>query len=159
MGHIIGTRNAFLDEAEEYLDDTVLPPKDLRRIQETVEAERTRWVGVAQTDYSTAEQHFVDEIGFGMQVAPEGRAALAEEVLEPLRRGELTAKDAAKRVAAMRADLNKGRDALRQAMEGESTKWAACSVSPAEYQRALARRAPHLFTSGRGLLQLPVYDT
>jgi hypothetical protein len=157
MSQIVGTKGFMLDEAEDHLDNNVMPPRDYRRAQEALNSERQRWIDVAGEQYATVESHLNDEVEFGVRVAEEGMAALQEEVLEPLRRGELSAKEASKRVAAMRADLNRAREELRKAMEREETTWAEVGVSPAEYQRALARRSPQIFQGGRGLLELPIY--
>jgi hypothetical protein len=149
----------FLDEVAERHDNLPLPPKVLREEQAAYEAETQRWVQVASEDYASTETRFINEVEFGVRVTQEGREALAEEVLAPLRSGELSAKDAAKRVAAMRADLHEAREALRQAMESEGTKWSEVGeASAAAYQRQLAKRAPQLFAGGRGLLALPIYD-
>src|SRR4051812_25084307 len=115
----IGMKGHFLDEVAERHDNIPLPPKQLREEQAVVQTEEQRWVQVASEDYASAEAHFDEEVEFGIRVSHEGREALEEEVLAPLRSGELRPKDAAKRVAAMRADLDKAREALRKAMEGE----------------------------------------
>jgi hypothetical protein len=158
MSGQVGARAFYLDDAAEHLDASVLPPREHRAATAALDAERKRWCGVAQEQYDTTASHFTDEVEFGSRISSEGLQALDEDVLAPLRSGELSAKEAARRVAEMRGDLNKARAALRQAMEREEKAWADTSVEPEVYQRALARRAPQLFSGGRGLLTLPVYD-
>lgn len=158
MSRIVGTRHFFLDEAEEQLDSRAIPPRELREQQGRIEANRQHWSGLAKQDYDSTAEHFADQVDFAERMTPEAREVLADEVLEPLRRGEITPRAAAKRVEEMRADLTKAREALRNAIDREETKWQACSVSAAEYQRALHRRANNLFRGGRGLVELPIYD-
>ncbi len=140
----MGSARFFLDEGQEHLDSVVLPPREARRAAEAIEQEETRLAGVAGDQYRVTEEHFQEEVEFAVRISSAGMESV-DDVLASMRDGEITPKEAAQQIAQMRRELNKGREDLKNAVAREQATWAEVSKTPAEWQRALARRAPQLY--------------
>lgn len=152
----VETRAFYLDDAKEYADSTVLPPRVAREVEAAIEAEETRIKQIGAEHYQGSSKALVDEIAFCNRTIPEGEAAV-EDTLDRLRQGLITPQQAAREVAEYRRDINNARERLKQALAREDAAWQETNQEPGAYQRAVARRAPQLHAEGRGLLNLPYY--
>ncbi|MCA9644036.1 MAG: hypothetical protein KC492_25260, partial [Myxococcales bacterium] len=144
-------RAFYLDEAKEYVDNTLMPPRVAREVEAAIEAEETRIKQIGAEHYTGSAKPLLDEIGFCTRTIPEGEAAVAD-TLDRLRAWEITPQEAAQEVAAMRRDINNARERLKQALAREDAAWEETNQEPGAYQRAVGRRSPSLHAGGRGLL-------
>lgn len=154
----MGTRHVFNAEAHEWLDTARgLSPADRRDAEHRIAQDDARLSQIIKDHHDQHSARIAADVEFVLRVGPEGEARV-DEVMEDLRDGTISPREAAKALAEIKADVNRVRDTVAGLPAAEERLWDEVNKSPGEYQRDLARRAPALFRSGRGLLQMPTYD-
>lgn len=145
----------MLREARERLDALGgLSPRDRRALEQRISQEEQRYSDMARDHYGSIAERLSGEVEFTARTRKAGEESIAALIAD-LKAGHITGAEAAREVAAMRAEIHQNRARLREAMESESRAWSETDVDAAQFQAALAERAPQLFRDGRGLIELP----
>lgn len=153
----MGSRAFFHDDAVEYRDTFTGSDRDKRHIDQLIEQDSQRLARIMTEQYSDTEKRVSGDLDAVVRIATEGLTAV-EEVLEDLRDGEISAREAATRLGAAKRDANKLRKITKDAPAIEERAWSEVNCEPGQFQRDVATRFPALFKSGRGLLVLPTDD-
>jgi hypothetical protein len=153
----MGVRPFFNDEAHEYLDNVVCSDRDKRHMEGLVAEDDKRLARIMQEQYAGTEERITGDLDFALRICPEGEERV-DEILEDLRDGTITAREAAKQLSEVKREVNRVRKLVTDLPEVEERAWTEVNKTPGQYQRQLAARAPALLKGGRGLLQLPTYD-
>lgn len=153
----MGSRAFFHDEAVEFRDTFSGSDRDKRYLDQLIEQDRQRLTSIMSEQYTEAAKRVTGELEAVVRISTEGLDAV-EEILEDLRNGEITAREAATRLGAAKRDANSLRKTTKDAPAIEERAWSEVNCEPGRFQRNVAHRFPALFKNGRGLLALPTND-
>lgn len=150
-------QSMFNDDLHEFRDTARgLSDADQRHLDQLISQDDARLSQIIKDHHDQHAGRIAADVEFALRVGPEGEARV-EEVMEDLRDGTITPREAAKALAEVKADLNRVREMVAGLSAAEERLWDEVNKTPGQYQRDLSRRAPALFAGGRGLAQIPTY--
>jgi hypothetical protein len=155
----MGTRTfASLDEAEQFMDSEFIGTEAQRRENlRVLDRERKRITQIMRDHHAQTEQRIGKVTDFAFRIADEGEGRV-DEIMDDLRDGRISAREAAKQLAAAKRDLNRITKEVSDSQTAEERAWSEVNRTPAEYRRDVARRFPALFSGGRNQIILSTND-
>jgi hypothetical protein len=155
----MGTRTfANLDEAEQFMESEFIGTERQKHFNlDVIEQERKRISKIMTDHHAQTETRIGRVTDFAFRIADEGEGRV-DEVMDDLRDGRISAREAAKQLAAAKRDLNRIAKEVTDSQTAEERAWSEVNRTPSEYRRDVARRFPALFSGGRNQITLSTSD-
>jgi hypothetical protein len=147
-----------LDDAERFMDEEFVGTEKQRRFNlGVIEQERKRIAEIMRDHYAQTEQRIGTVTDFAVRIAEDGEGRV-DEIMDDLRDGRISAREAAKQLAAAKRDRNRIATEVSGLPAAEERAWSEVNRTPSEYRREVAKRFPALFSGGRGQIVLSTND-
>jgi chromosome segregation ATPase len=155
----MGTRTfASLDEAEQFMESEFIGTERQKRHNlDVIKREHQRIAQIMADHHAQTETRIGKVTDFAFRIADEGEERV-DEVMNDLRDGRISAREAAKQLAAAKGDLNRITKEVSDSQAAEERAWSEVNRTPSEYRRDVAKRFPALFSGGRNQITLSTND-
>ena len=154
----MGARPYYLDEAQREREQAVRSDAMNRDWDRLIAAKEKQISAVMADQLETARKQLTRSVDQVARIAGTGRETV-QGIREALRERRITVTEAEEQIAACLDEAdNTLRPLLDNSRQAEERVWSEVNMTPAAYERAMAKRAPALFRAGRSLLVLPTDD-
>jgi hypothetical protein len=149
VNDLVGRPMTLGELAELSPDDLEGTPNELARYKAWRQQQiKEKGIGPMEQTYVSTADRAATEVKTVRRIAPQ-LGTVAEEVLEDLRTGRITADQALRDLSAVSRDLKALAADLAHADEAETKAFESIDVEPQDWQAAMSERMPAMFKPGR----------
>lgn len=154
----MGMQPVWLDQADNLRDNARnASDADKREMDRAIAARKQQIGGAIADHWQSFHKHASKGVEQVIRIGGTGLVNI-EADREAHANGELDDEEFADRIAEYQSEIEGLRAIVDNAREQEERVWSEVSVTEAEYERYMAKRAPALFQGGKNLLHLPADD-